>query len=195
MPTKKINNYSFYKIVCLDDSVDLCYVGSTANFNARKREHKSKCNNENWLSKLYTTMRENGGWDNFKMIEIGKREQLTKREAEQIEEDYRQELKANMNGKRCFVSPEQDKEEKKIYDKEYREENKEKIKEYKQANKEQRYLVWKNYYVKHKEKLSKDNKEYYEVNKEKILKKRKNSYDKEKRRQRYLAEKEAKNKK
>jgi hypothetical protein len=181
MPRKQINDYSFYKIVCLDDSVDLCYVGSTANFNARKRNHKNACNNENWLFKLYITMRENGGWDNFKMIEIGKREQLTKREAEQIEEDYRQELKANMNGKRCFVSPEQVKEEKKIYDKER-----------KQANKEHIAEVWKNYYVEHKEKLSKDNKEYYEVNKEKILEKRKNSYDKEKRRQRYLAEKEAK---
>ena len=38
------------------------------------------------------------------MIEIGTAEQLTKRQAEQIEEEYRVELKANMNSQRCYVS-------------------------------------------------------------------------------------------
>jgi tRNA A58 N-methylase Trm61 len=89
MPKKEINNYIFYKIVCLDNSVDLCYIGSTANWKARNHQHKiiviMKIVKN--IIKIYKIIRENGGWTNFKMIEIGKREQLTKREAEQVEED------------------------------------------------------------------------------------------------------------
>ena len=148
MPKKEINDYTFYKIVCISDDVDLCYVGSTANWKARNYKHKSNCINENskeYNSKIYKTIRENGGWSNFKMIQIGTREQLTKREAEAIEERYSEELKANMNTKRCYITEEERKEQmkekdrkyyegnkdkKKEYDRKYREENKEKIKEY-----------------------------------------------------------------
>ena len=143
MPKKVINDYTFYKIVCLDNSVELCYVGSTADFNKRRNIHKSDCNNancKNYNTKIYKTIRENGGWCNFKMIEIGKKEQLTKREAEQIEEEYRVELKANMNTHRCFIAEEQKEERKKECDKKYREANRDKIKEqiqnYREANRD-----------------------------------------------------------
>ena len=53
MPKKLINDYIFYKIVCLDNSVELCYVGSTANWKERQRNHRSICNNEN--NKLYNS--------------------------------------------------------------------------------------------------------------------------------------------
>ena len=134
MPKKVIYDYTFYKIVCLDNSVELCYVGSTANWKERQRHHRSNCNNENnhnYNSKIYKTIRENGGWSNFKMIEIGRKEQLTKRQAEQTEEEYRQELKASLNGKRCYITEEQKKE----YKKEYYQNNKEKAKEYYQKKK------------------------------------------------------------
>jgi hypothetical protein len=52
-----------------------CYVGSTTDFVRRKANHKSDCTNENKSqcnSKVYKTMRENGGWDNYSMIEIEK---------------------------------------------------------------------------------------------------------------------------
>ena len=160
MPRKLINNYTFYKIVCLDNAVDLSYVGSTADFNKRKSTHKSDCYNQKrpaYNYKVYRTIRENGGWSNFKMIEIGKRDQLTLRQAEQIEEQYRKELNAEMNGRRCFVTEEERKEygkeynqtesrkqQKKEYSKEYRkinpdyyknwcENNKERVKEYNQT--------------------------------------------------------------
>ena len=116
MPKKEINNYIFYKIVCLDNSVDLCYIGSTANWKSRNHNHKYNCINENskkYNHKIYKIIRENGGWTNFKMIEIGKKEQLTKRQAEQIEEEYRVEIKANMNGRRCFRTEEQKEQQKK----------------------------------------------------------------------------------
>ena len=149
MPKKTINDYTFYKIVCLDNSVELCYVGSTADFNKRRNVHKSDCNNENsktYNYKIYKTIRENGGWCNFKMVQLGTREQLTKREAEQIEEEYRQELKANMNSQRCYITDEQKRQQKKQLEKEY--------------------------YEKNKEKIAEQNKEKYEANKEKINEKK-----------------------
>jgi len=160
MPKKVINDYIFYKIICLDNSVELCYVGSTANWKERQRTHRSDCNNENrkaYNTKIYKTIRDNGGWDNFKMIEIGKKEQLTKRQAEQIEEDYRIELKANMNGRRCYTTEEQKQEQKKDCDKKRYEENRDKIIEQKQ-----------NYYKENKDKILVYNHNYYEVNKNKI---------------------------
>ena len=138
MPKKEINNYFFYKIVCLDSNIDLCYVGSTANWKARNHNHKSRCNNENcsktYNIKLYKTIRENGGWDNFKMVQVGTREQLTKREAEQIEDEYRITLKANMNDMRCYRLIETTEQYRKEDTKNYRENNKNKIQNYRQEN-------------------------------------------------------------
>ena len=109
MPKKLINDYIFYKIACLDDSCVCMYVGSTVDWKARCYKHKYNCTNENskkYNYKVYKTIRANGGWDNFKIIQIGTREQLTVRQAEEIEEEYRVELKASMNGQRCYVTRE-----------------------------------------------------------------------------------------
>ena len=160
MPKKVINDYIFYKIVCISDDIDLCYVGSTANWKERQRQHKSDCNNENktnYNSKIYKTIRDNGGWTNFKMVQLGTREQLTKRNAEQIEEQYRQELKANLNSKKCFITDDQKREIEKIRNQNYYEENKDKLKEYIQ-----------NYYEANKDKILEYHQNYYEVNKDRI---------------------------
>ena len=146
-------NYVFYTIECLNDSVDFRYVGSTKNFKARKILHKSNCNNEkakNYNSKIYTTIRANGGWANFVIIQIGTREQLTKKQATAIEENYRIELGGNLNSQRCYTTDEQKKE--------YYKDNKKKINEYYENNKE-----------KNKER----DKKYYEANKDKINEKKK----------------------
>tara|TARA_R110002110_G_scaffold414178_2_gene643583 strand:- start:69 stop:443 length:375 start_codon:yes stop_codon:yes gene_type:complete len=71
-------------------------------------------------------MRDNGGWENFKMIEIGFREQLTLRQAEAIEEDYRVELRANMNTYKCNSGCETKQE----YNANYRQVNQQQITEY-----------------------------------------------------------------
>jgi hypothetical protein len=120
-------NYIFYKICCEDN--EYVYVGSTCNFNNRKRQHRQRCNNENdkeFHLKVYKTIRENGGWENWKMIQIGTREQITKRQAEHIEEEYRLELKAELNDKRAYLDKQSKeyKEEKAISDKKYRESEK-----------------------------------------------------------------------
>ena len=79
-----INDYVFYKLVCLTHDVEL-FVGSTCNWRGRKSKHKCEWNNpacKEYNTKKYQVIRENGGWDNFKMIQIGIREQLTLRQAE-----------------------------------------------------------------------------------------------------------------
>ena len=144
MTTPIIKDYIFYKIFCVDKSVDLSYIGSTADWKKRKSDHEYNCYNQNgekYNYKVYKTIRENGGWGNFKMIEIGNKEQITLRQAEQIEEQYRVELNANMNGRSCFTTEEERKEHNKEQCKEWRENNKEHCKDYqkewRENNKEQ----------------------------------------------------------
>ena len=182
MPRNLINNYTFYKIVCLDNAVDLSYVGSTADFNKRKSEHKQNCNNEKRPAhnyKVYRTIRDNGGWSNFKIIEIAKQDQLTLREAEQIEERYRVELNAEMNDRRCFLTEE----EKQDYWKKWRENNPEYNKEWYENNKEQckeKSKEWrennKEYNKEQCKEWRKNNPDYdkkhYQKNKEKLKAKR-----------------------
>tara|TARA_R110000824_G_scaffold106295_2_gene251111 strand:- start:115 stop:519 length:405 start_codon:yes stop_codon:yes gene_type:complete len=100
-------------------------VGSTCNWRGRKSQHKSCCNNPNskeYNYKIYQIIRANGGWDNFKMIQIGFREKLTLRQAEGIEEEYRVELRANMNSIKCSSGYETKKEYFANYKQEHREE-------------------------------------------------------------------------
>ena len=147
-------NYTFYKFVCINNDINSCYVGSTANMKKRRTQHKSACNNENdkkYNNKIYQTIRENGGWGNWKIIEFATRDNITKREAERIEEEYRVQLKTDMNTNRAFRTEEQQKEEQKEYLKQYREDN--------------------------KEKLSEQKKEYYQDNKEKILEHKKEKHN------------------
>jgi hypothetical protein len=62
-----------YKIVCNDLNVLDSYVASTLNYKSRKNSHKSNCYNNfspQYNNKLYTFIRENGGWDNFTMVLI-----------------------------------------------------------------------------------------------------------------------------
>ena len=152
--------YYFYKIIC-DDLPNFVYVGSTKAFANRKYQHKGNCNNENgkgYNLKIYQTIRDNGGWDNFRMVCIHQQEVDNKREAEQIEEQYRVELNGNMNTNRAFTNEEDAKELKKEQKKEWDENNKEYVKEYREQN---------------KVKISEQKKEYYEQNKVKISEQKK----------------------
>ena len=168
MPRPAINDYVFYKISCIDEAVDLAYVGSTCNLYKRKDSHKRACNNPNhkkYNNPKYQIIRANGGWENFKLIEIGNREQITAREAQLIEEEYRLELRANMNARKCYQSKESRIEYKKQNDKQYHEAHKEEKREYD-----------KEYRVKNIETIKEKKKEFYEVNKEQILEKNKKNY-------------------
>ena len=151
-----IKDYIFYKIFCVDKSVELSYIGSTADWKQRNRSHKHDCNNQNsraYNYKVYKTIRENGGWGNFKMVEIGKQEQLTPQQAKQIEEKYRVELNADMNDCRCFLTEEEKQEQKK----EWRENNPDYNKNWRKNNKEHIQEQKKEWYKNNKEHIKKYN--------------------------------------
>ena len=102
MPRKPVD-YSktvIYKIVCNVLIVNDLYVGSTSNFRNRKWNHKSICNNEKgkkYNFKVYQTIRANGGWNNYSMIEIEKYPCKDGNESRARERYWYEELKATLN--------------------------------------------------------------------------------------------------
>jgi hypothetical protein len=167
------SNCCIYKIEHIENDT-LIYVRHTTNFKQRKAQHKKKCNNDKskeFNFKLYTMIRENGGFEIFKMIEVEKYPCNDRREAEKREDELMKELKATMNKNRSFITEEEkkqyyeeNKEKFKLYNKEYNEENKEKIKQYYKENKEKIKDKIKEYHEKNKDKI----KQNYKENKEKI---------------------------
>ena len=100
-----------YKIEHIEDD-NLVYVGHTTCLDKRKCKHKNACINEKYSIfnlKLYQMIRENGGWDMFRMIEVEKYSCNDKREAEKRENEVMKELKATMNMKPSYVSEEEKK--------------------------------------------------------------------------------------
>tara|TARA_R110000822_G_scaffold200527_1_gene338042 strand:+ start:792 stop:1265 length:474 start_codon:yes stop_codon:yes gene_type:complete len=64
------NQSNIYKLCCKDENITECYVGSTTNFKRRYLQHKCRSYNINELSyssKLYSFIRNNGGFDNWTM--------------------------------------------------------------------------------------------------------------------------------
>jgi len=126
----EITQIIYYKIVCKICQILSFYVGKTTNFNQRESEHKSNCNNsnrKNYNYKIYKTIRENGGWENWEMIKIEKRFVKDKQESLKIEQDYINKLNPDMNTYNAFRNKlEYDR----LYSKQYYFNNKEKIKEY-----------------------------------------------------------------
>jgi hypothetical protein len=166
-----------YKIVCNDLNITDVYVGSTTDFTRRKTAHKHCCNSEKSKSynyKVYQTIRCNGGWDNFTMIEIEKYNCNDSNEAHARERYYLELLNAKLN----TVIPtrthkeykEDNKEAYKEYYKKYKEDNKEAYKEYYKKYREDNKEAYKEYTKKYKEdnkeKIKQYNKQYYENNKE-----------------------------
>jgi hypothetical protein len=136
-----------YKIFCNDLNIIEVYVGQTTDFRKRKNRHKSVCNNETargYNYNVYEFIRNNGGWDNWNMIEIEKYNAIDGNDAKKRERFWIEELKASLN---CKIPTR--------LQKEYYENNKEKI-----------TIRNKNYRDNHKEEKAKTDKEYREKNKE-----------------------------
>jgi hypothetical protein len=124
MPKTEMNysNTIIYKIVCNDLSITNCYVGHTTNFIQRKCLHNSDCNNKNrkaYNLLVYQTIRNNGNWENWSMIEIEKYPCNNSNEARMRERYWYEFLKADLNKQLPIRSK-----------KEWNEDNKVKIKEY-----------------------------------------------------------------
>jgi len=157
--------YSIYKIEHRTNP-DLVYVGSTKDFKGRKSDHK--CQSQTSNLKVYQMIRENGGWEQFDMIELNQVEG-TQLEARQEEERDRIELNASLNSNRAFR-------DKKVYQKEYREQNQEHIKQYLEENRNHILEQMKQYRKNHQEEIKQKKQEHYQAHREERLQKNKEPY-------------------
>ncbi len=100
MPRLQIDysNTIVYKIVCKDLDKTECYVGHTTNFVNRKHCHKSNViDTKNRNSALYKFIRDNGGWENFDMVEVEKYNCKDVNEAHKYERHWIERLQAKLN--------------------------------------------------------------------------------------------------
>jgi hypothetical protein len=142
MPRLAIN-YSktlIYKLCCLEQNINDIYIGHTTDFTKRKYGHKSICcnsNNKHYNLKVYQTIRENGGWENWNMIQIEEYPCKNNREAESREKYWIKELNSALNSRQSF----QTEEERREYLKEYQQTDKYKEykKEYEKSDKRKEY--------------------------------------------------------
>ena len=94
------SNTVIYKITCNEPNVTDKYVGHTTNFVQRKSSHKNSTTNEKsdcYNLKLYKTIRENGGWENWRMEMVYFYNCKNLHEAKLKEQEYFIELKATLN--------------------------------------------------------------------------------------------------
>ena len=151
--TKKARDWSkmvIYKICCNDLNITDIYIGHTCNLVKRRNKHNNCCNNENgkyYNLKVYQCIRENGGWDNWSVIEIDKCPCLDFEEASKIERYYIETLNATLN----MVIPSRTK------------------KEWYENNKEILIEKAKDYRKNIKDIINERTKQYYYANKDKIL--------------------------
>jgi hypothetical protein len=170
-------NTIIYKLCCKNPTVTDIFIGHTTNFTQRKNSHKTSCCNENsknYNQNVYQFIRQNGGWDNWSMVQIELKNCKDKREAELIEHTFIQELKATLNVNNPYGMY---KENPQQYKEDWYEENKEEIlekaKEYYEENKEQKLEYQKQYAEEHKEEIAEKQKEYREKNKDKLSEQKK----------------------
>jgi len=146
-------SYFIYKICC-DDLPEFIYIGSTKSFRHRKSSHKSSYNKGD-TKKLYTTIRENGGWDNWRMVIVEDIGEVSLTQARIKEEEHRVKLNANLNTLSCYLTTEQKKEKQREYFKNWNNNNTTRetyMKEWKEQNKEKINESRRQYYQKNKEK-------------------------------------------
>ena len=96
----RYTNSIVYKLCCTDVNVTDEYVGSTCNFAKRKSNHKHACNTETsdkYNLPVYQYIRENGGWENWQMIQLLSFSCQTAREKELKEREYVDLLKPKLN--------------------------------------------------------------------------------------------------
>ena len=171
------SNTIIYKICCKDPTIKEIYIGHTTNFTQRKNSHKTLCcneNNKNHNRYVYQFIRQNGGWNNWNMIQIEKQPFKNKREAEAHEHCWIEKLNALLNSNNPHAMC---KEEPTKYKQDWYENNKdtilEKAKTHYEENKEQKLEYQKQYAEEHKEEIIEKQKEYRDKNKQKLSEKSK----------------------
>ena len=184
---KKVPDYSkssIYKLVNKEDfDNENIYIGSTTNFIQRKNQHKTGCNNQNnkhYNLKLYKHIRENGGWDNWVMIQIQPYSCASKKELETEERRFIEQLKAKLNNNipaRTSLEYYYDNRDEilKFYH-DNRDEKIEKQKQWYNENRDEELVRMKQYHINNRDKLLEYGNQYYINNKDKIAENKKQYY-------------------
>ena len=98
-----MKNFIIYEI--FNESLNFRYIGSTGNFSSRKSTHKTHCKKQLKV-KLYETINENGGWDNFTMRPIEEVVCENKIEARMMERFWCEMYNPNLNTRKAYLSGE-----------------------------------------------------------------------------------------
>jgi hypothetical protein len=182
-----------YQIKCIDENINFIYVGHTTNKQERLKNHKTRCNNFNDKSynfKLYQTIRENGGWENWEMNVLEQYSCENKIQAELKEREWILKLNAKLNMKLPVQSKKEyyennkeiisaiQKEKYATLSIEQKQNRYEKTKMRRELNPDERKIYDKKY--NNKEEVKIRLKLYYESNKEKISQQKKEWYEKQK---------------
>jgi hypothetical protein len=96
-----------YQIIAKDNSIDLKYNGHTTDFERRKSQHIRVCNNCNssqYNFKLYQTIREQNGFDNFEFVILEKHFVDDIIEARIREQYWYDLLQSNLNTHKPYVN-------------------------------------------------------------------------------------------
>ena len=154
----------FYKISCRDDNIKSSYIGHTTNFTQRMKDHKKaidNVNHRNYHLLVYKTIRDNSGWDNWKMQEIHSQICSSRTVARQVEQDFINQLKPDMNYALSVRTPEQKLEYSKQYIIENADKKKETDKQYQLKNAEILYEKAKQYRLKNSDKIKEQRRQAY----------------------------------
>jgi len=169
--------YSIYKIVCKDISIKSIYVGSTINFKNRQKHHKAIHQTKN--RPIYQTIRENGGWDNWSMIEIETLE-CSKEEARMRERHWCETLNADLNMIRPIISEDELREGVRERSNNHYQENIEEIRARHNAYNTRNKEYFKNWREEHREEQREKRRIWREANRDKINEKKRLAYHRSK---------------
>lgn len=177
MPTPDYSKSCIYMLRHKDDTeLENIYIGSTTNFKVRNWSHKNCCcnpNNKKYNYKKYQYIRDNGGWEEWKMIWLEDYPCNNVRELQLREDHVMIQYENRINDRRASRT-------KKQYAEDNKEHLAEKAKQYRIKNKEQLAEKNKIKYQKNKEYFKEYNKEYRNNNKEQLAEKDKIKYQKNK---------------
>ena len=145
-----------YKIVCNDLTIKEAYYGSTTDFIKRKWNHKTCCNNaksKEYNIPKYQFIRENGGWNNWKMILIKEYPCDNKRQLEAEERRIMEKDDFRLNVYRPFITDEELKNESLERNKTHYNQNKDTYKEINKKYREKNPVRIKNYNKENRDKI------------------------------------------
>jgi hypothetical protein len=197
--------YIMYKIQPKNKDLKFSYIGHTSRFSNRYEAHKKNTTNtkdrKHYHLTVYQTIRDNGGWNEWEMIEIEKYECSSKLEARMREQELMNLHNTNLNTCKAFITEDERKKKKQEITNKYKAEHVELIKvqqqQYKQDHKEVIKEQMRKYRQEHKAEIYEKKKEYMEANKEHLQAKKKaweeaNKEQRKEKRKIYEAKKKAK---